>query len=63
MKRIVFIILLLLVPTLAFASPSIVFVKEAFDLGKVKQGEKVTQIFELKNAGDSELVIGKIAPS
>jgi len=40
-------------------NPKIVAVESAFDFGKVKQGEEVTHVFKIRNAGTAELKIEK----
>jgi hypothetical protein len=43
----------------ATGSPKIVAVESAFDFGKVKQGDEVTHVFKIRNAGTAELKIDK----
>jgi hypothetical protein len=40
-------------------SPKIVAAESAFDFGKVKQGEEVSHVFKIRNAGTAELKIEK----
>jgi len=40
-----------------------VFVETVFDAGKVDQGTTVTHDFIVKNTGDEELLISKVAPT
>ncbi len=63
MRRILILVCVLLFPAISYAQPSIVFDAEAKDCGKVKAGEPVEQVFEVKNAGDKELTIEKLVPS
>lgn len=37
--------------------PEIVFESEAFNFGKVKQGEEINHVFKFKNTGDQPLVV------
>ena len=59
MKKIV-IVLVLCLPSLAYADPSIEFVSEAHDFGHVTQGELQEHIFEFTNTGTDELVIERV---
>ena len=59
MKRIL-IMLLLCLPTVAFADASIEFVNETHDFGCVTQGEILEFTFEFSNRGTEELVITKL---
>lgn len=43
--------------------PDIDFSEEVWDFGTVKQGEKVTHVFEVKNLGGAELVISGVRTS
>ncbi len=51
------------VPEQGILPPDIAFSEELWDFGVVKQGEKVTHVFEVKNLGETELVIEKVRPS
>ena len=62
MKRLI-VILLLLLPALAYAQPSMKFVAESYDLGYVKQGVRLSYTFEFENVGNEDLVLGKLVPS
>jgi hypothetical protein len=53
-------ILLLLVPTLSWADPQIVFNTEYNDFGDVRSGGPLEYAFEFSNAGSHELVVGKV---
>ena len=44
-------------------SPKVVYVKERHDFGEVEQGKSVSTRFELKNEGDSDLIIRKTKTS
>lgn len=59
MKTIIF-ILLLIVPALAFAQPSITFEEESYDFGIVKRDEPLEHTFEVLNSGIDELVITRL---
>ncbi len=62
MKRIL-LVALLLIPALAYAAPSIKFVEETHDFGKVREGEKVEYTFEVANSGTDELRIERVRAS
>ncbi len=62
MKRFVLIALLLL-PALAYAAPSIQFDGDAYDFGKVREGEKLEHTFGFVNSGTEELRIDRIVVS
>jgi hypothetical protein len=40
-------------------APKIVAAESVFDFGKVKQGDEVTHVFKIRNAGTAELKIDK----
>mgnify|MGYP001080392254 CR=1 FL=1 len=73
MKKIIWLVILALVlyegfvasalPGQGASSPDIEFSEELWDFGTIKQGEKVTHVFEVKNLGGTELVISKVRPS
>lgn len=46
-----------------FYAPKVVFDKELHDFGTIKQGEKVTTTFTIRNNGRDELQILKVKPS
>jgi hypothetical protein len=54
---------ILCLPSLAYAGPSIEFVRETHDFGHVVQGERLEYNFEFTNSGTDELVIKKIESS
>jgi hypothetical protein len=54
-------IMILLVPALAYAAPSIRFAEDSYDFGKVREGEKVEHTFEFNNAGTEELRIERVS--
>ena len=62
MKKIV-IVLMLCLPSLAYADPSIEFVSETHDFGRVTQGEQLQYTFELTNTGSDELFIERVESS
>lgn len=62
MKRI-FLIVLLLLPALAYAAPSIKFANDTHDFGKVREGEKLEYAFEFANSGTEELRIERVNTS
>ncbi len=63
MKRITLILFIIMLPAAAFAEPFILFEREVYDFGNVKQGEQLEYAFEFANAGTDELVIKRITPS
>jgi len=64
MKRIVFLItIILLLPVLSYAQPSIVFDSEEHDFGTVAPVDTIDHVFEFTNTGDQDLVIQKISSS
>jgi len=64
MKRIILpLIVILVLPALVHAQPSIQFKNEVYDLGAVKQGEKVEHVFEFENAGTEDLLITRVHAS
>jgi hypothetical protein len=62
MKRILLVVLLL-IPALAYAAPSIKFVEDTHDFGKVGEGEKGEHTFEFANSGTDELRIKRVKTS
>lgn len=63
MKKVSFIIFLLLVPALSFSQPSIHFKSVIHDFGMVEPDDAIQYLFEFSNVGDQDLIIEKIAPS
>ena len=63
MKRIVFLISLILLPALCFSQPSIIFDSAEHDLGEITQGDVMRHTFEFMNSGDEDLLIGKLSSS
>jgi hypothetical protein len=62
MKRI-FLIVLLLLPALAYAASSIKFANDTHDFGKVSEGEQLEHTFEFTNSGTDELHIERVNAS
>ena len=62
MKKTV-IILLLCLPSFAYANPVITFESETHNFGHVPQGKLLEHTFEFTNAGTDDLVIQRIEPS
>ena len=62
MKR-VLVILALLLPSLAWAEPAIVFQTEQHDFGEVVQGTQLEYAFEFMNSGPDELIIKEVDTS
>jgi Protein of unknown function (DUF1573) len=64
MKKIILpLIAALVLPVLVYAQPSIQFGNEVYDLGTVKQGEKVEHVFEFENTGTEDLLITRVHAS
>gem|GEM_PF-1262386 len=63
MRKMVFLIFLLVFPAIAYAQPSISFDSESYDFGTIPQGKAIEHTFEVSNAGTAELVIQKVIPS
>jgi len=64
MRKIVLLLaLLFLFPAIAHAQPSIIFDEEIHDFGTVTAGETIEHAFQIRNAGDRELIIEKLVPS
>ncbi len=59
MKKII-IIVLVLIPALAFAQPSITFEEETHDFGLVKKERPLEHTFEVLNSGTDELIITRL---
>ncbi len=55
--------LLLILPALAYAEPSIQFESQTHDFGEVQQGVQLEHTFEFENAGTEDLIIKQVAPS
>ncbi len=63
MKKIVLFALLLLVPTVSYAQPAIMFESETHDFGTLKGVEVLEHTFDFTNAGDQELIIKQVSAS
>jgi len=65
MKRALFVLLMMsiLLPSAAFAGPSLQVEALRFDFGKVKQGEVLTHVFKFTNVGDEDLIIEQLKPN
>jgi hypothetical protein len=63
MRKIVFLIFLLVFPVIAYAQTSISFDSESYDFGTIPPGKAIEHTFEVSNAGNAELVIQKLIPS
>ncbi len=59
MKRFL-IVLVILIPGLVYAEPSIRFKNEQYDFGTVKQGDLLEFAFEFTNTGTEELLIKRL---
>jgi len=62
MKKFI-LIMALLVPSLAYAQPSITFKDEVHDFGEVLQGVELEHTFEFTNSGTEDLEITKVSTS
>lgn len=60
MKKIAITLLLLIIPAVVFAAPSIRFETEQHDFGEVRQGDLPSFTFKFVNTGDADLVIKEI---
>ena len=64
MKKIIFLMtIILLLPVLSYAQPSIAFDSEEHDFGTVAPVETIEHVFEFTNAGDQDLLIQKLGSS
>jgi Protein of unknown function (DUF1573) len=62
MKRLL-VILVILIPGLVYAEPSIRFESELHDFGTVKQGDFLEWAFEFTNTGTEDLLIRRLTAS
>lgn len=62
MKKFI-LIMVLLVPSLLYAQPSITFQDEVHDFGEVLQGAELEHTFEFSNSGTEDLEIKKVSTS
>jgi hypothetical protein len=62
MKRLL-VILVILIPGLVYAEPSIRFESEVHDFGTVKQGDFLEWAFEFTNTGTEDLLIRRLTAS
>jgi|WetSurSiteA1Bulk_404760.scaffolds.fasta_scaffold00825_7 hypothetical protein len=63
MKKIIMLMLFCLLPSLAYAQPSLVLDKETHDFGTIQPTESISFDFEFANNGTEDLVIDKLVPS
>jgi hypothetical protein len=63
MRKIMLLVFLLLFPAISYAQPSVAFDAETYDFGLVTAGETIEHVFQVRNAGDKELIIEKLIPS
>jgi hypothetical protein len=63
MKKMIVLILLCMLPSLAYAQPSLVIDKETHDFGTIQPSESIACDFEFANNGTEDLVIDKLVPS
>lgn len=62
MGRIILIMIFLL-PAVAYAAPSVKFETVTHDFGKVNEGDKLEFSFQFENSGTDDLVIEKLQTS
>ncbi len=62
-KIILFMILMIFLPSISYAQPAIEFDSESYHAKAVTQGAIVEHDFEFTNAGDEALVIEKVTSS
>jgi hypothetical protein len=62
MKRLL-IVLVIALPGLAYAEPSMTFESDLHDFGVVKQGAFLEFAFEFMNTGTEDLLITRLSPS
>lgn len=63
MKKILLIAVLLAVPAISYAQPSIKFQTETYDFGEVSTTGHLEYNFEFSNEGTDDLVIEKLTSS
>jgi len=62
-KKFFLMTIILLLPVLAYAQPSITFDSEEHDFGTVAPVDTIEHVFEFTNTGDQDLVIQKLSSS
>ena len=64
MKKIIFLMtIILLLPVLSYAQPSIAFDSEEHDFGAVAPVDTIEHVFEFTNTGDQDLLIERLGSS
>jgi len=64
MKKIILLMtIILLLPVLSYAQPSIAFDSEEHDFGTVAPAGTIEHVFEFTNTGDQDLLIQKLGSS
>jgi len=63
MKKIILVAFMLLLPTIGFAQPSIVFDKVQHDFGTIEKSGVLEFSFDFRNEGTEDLEIDKVIPS
>ena len=64
MKKIIYLMtIILLLPVLSYAQPSLTFDSEEHDFGTVAPVDTIEHVFEVTNTGDQDLVIEKLSSS
>jgi len=61
--KIMILALILVLPALAYAEPSIQFEDPSHDFGEVQQGLQLEHTFEFENTGTEDLIISRVLPS
>jgi hypothetical protein len=61
--KIIIVTLLVLLPALVHAQPTIQFESETHDFGEVRQGAQLEHVFEFRNSGKEDLIISQLVPS
>lgn len=63
MIRIILLLFILSLPSVAYPQPSISFNELKYDFGVISQDEKAGHIFEFTNNGDKDLIVEKVTAS
>jgi len=64
MKKVFFFtMIILLLPVISYAQPSIAFDSEEHDFGTVAPVDTIEHVFEFTNTGDQDLLIEKLGSS
>lgn len=63
MLKVIYFIILLLIPSQAVSAPVVYFDSVRHDFGEVKQSEKPRYVFTFSNAGNEDLIVEKVSAS